>query len=306
MPLVAQPRSACIACGSPTHLLYPARRRGGAFDGTIPAEEVACTSPYLGEYEDIFSCRACGLAYQAPPAAPDALAEAYSDVADALYLSEEDRRREEFRELLGRVEAYQGPGRLLEVGSFAGLCLDEAQKRGWTPVGVEPSRWAGDHARISYGVEVVTGTLADAPWEPETFDAACMWDVLEHLPDPLADLERMHRLLKPGGLAAFTTIDIQSRGSRILRKRWPWLMHMHLFYFTPRSLELLVGKAGFTSFLIERHPKRFRVSYMLKRAERYLGPLARAGSRAARSLRLEDRVVTFDLGDIVLVLARKG
>jgi cyclopropane fatty-acyl-phospholipid synthase-like methyltransferase len=302
---VVLPGAPCIACGSATTLRYPARRRKWNRKGSV-STEFACTSPFLGEYEDIWSCSSCGLAFQSPPTSREELAESYAEVVDPLYLAEEENRREEFRELLGRLEAFQPPARLLEVGSFAGLCLDEAVKRGWSAVGLEPSRWAADYARSRLGAEVVNGTLADAPWEPGSFDAVCAWDVLEHLPDPFGDLKRTYELLRAGGVAAFTTVNIRSKASRLLRKRWPWLMHMHLFYFTPAALRILVHKAGFETFHLEGHPKRFRISYVLRRLERYAGPLSRIASQAVTRFGLANHLVTFDVGDVVLVVARKA
>lgn len=291
----------CLACGAATRLKYRARRTSGA----LPPDELRCTSTHLAEYGDIFACRACGLAYQQAPAEPHELTRGYADVVDTLYLAEEERRRAEFRELLSRLEAFGKPGRLLEIGSFAGLCLDEARARGWDPVGLEPSRWAAGHAR-SLGHDVVTGTIDDAPWEPGSFDAVCMWDVLEHLPDPLDALRRMRELAAPDGAVALTTVNVAGLSARVLGPRWPWYMRMHLWYFTPQSLRLLFARAGFERVHVERHPKRFRVGYLLKRTERYLGGTARAVQRAASRTGLADRVVTVDVGDIVLAIGVTG
>ncbi len=294
------PASDCLACGEPTRLRFGPRKASGP----VPADELRCTSPYLGEHGEIWACPGCGLAYQALDGDPAELLAGYADVEDPLYLTEEQQRRAEFRELLERVEAHREPGTMLEVGSFAGLCLDEAAKRGWAPTGLEPSRWAASHAREAYGAEVLDGTLADAPWGPGSFDAVVMWDVLEHVPDPLADLRRMRELAVAGGVVALTTVNIAGRSARLLRGRWPWLMRMHLWYFTPASLRLLFVKAGFAAVHIEPHPKRLRLGYVLERAERYGGPLARAARRGAERTGAADRVVSIDLGDLVLAVGR--
>ena len=57
----------------------------------------------------------------------------------------------------------------------------------WEATGIEPSRWASDQAR-SRGLDVHAGTLEDYDPHGRTFDAVALWDVLEHLTDPVAAL----------------------------------------------------------------------------------------------------------------------
>jgi SAM-dependent methyltransferase len=54
------------------------------------------------------------------------------------------------------------------------------------------------------------GTLAEIPDRPgddELFDAVTLLQVLEHLGEPIADLARFVRLLRPGGILIITTPD---------------------------------------------------------------------------------------------------
>ena len=290
-----EPGSTCIACGGPTQLRFGPRTRGGG----VAAEELRCTSPYLGEHGEIWACSGCGLAFQTG----DVDTSAYADVEDPEYLRETDRRRDEFRRLLAAVEQHRRPpGRLLEIGSFAGLCLDEARHRGWDAIGVEPSRWAAAHARTAYGIEVVEGTIADAPDGP--YDAVVSWDVLEHLEDPLGDLRRARELAADGTVLGLTTVNIAGRAARVLRGRWPWLMRMHLWYFTPASLRLLLRAANWEPLDVRTHPKRLSVGYVLERSERYVGRLGRVARTGAQRMRLADRVVSIDWGDVILALGR--
>lgn len=294
------PGSACLACGGPTRLKYRARKHGA-----VPPDELRCTSPYLAEYDDVWSCPACGLAYQIFDDHRDALVARYAAVEDPDYLTEETHRREEFRALLSRVEDFKPErGRLLEVGSYAGLCLDEARTRGWEPTGVEPSRWAVAHARSAYGAHVIEGSLSSVGADAGTFDAVVAWDVLEHLKDPLADLRRARSLLAPGGVVALTTVNISGLSARVLRGRWPWLMRMHLWYFTSTSLRLLFARAGLEVVAVETHPKRLSANYVIDRAQRWAGPVARGAKAVAERFALSDHVLRIDLGDILLAIGR--
>ncbi|MBL7183339.1 MAG: class I SAM-dependent methyltransferase [Anaerolineae bacterium] len=80
------------------------------------------------------------------------------------------------------------PGRrLLDVGCHIGVFLGIAQERGWAAWGIEPSRWAAREAR-GRGLQVIEGTLDDVHLAGESFDVITLWDVIEHLTDPLREL----------------------------------------------------------------------------------------------------------------------
>ena len=295
----------CLLCGKALRLLYPSNVPRGA---KIQQDEVACTSHYLSLHDDIYICDACGLARSATSVSGDELAELYRGVEDPAYLVSEEERRASFREALQEIERYLPPAeskrRLLEIGSAVGLFLDEAHKMSWEATGIEPSRWASDQAR-SRGLDVHAGTLEDYDPHGRTFDAVALWDVLEHLTDPIAALRRVAQLLVPGGILAFTTVNIGGVGARLFRGRWPWFMRMHLHYFTSQSLRELVQQEGFTPLKVTTQPKVLKLGYILERARGLFGPLARGGGWTVERLGLAHYPVKVNLGDILLVVARK-
>ena len=48
----------------------------------------------------------------------------------------------------------------------------------------------------------IIAMIEKAPFEPETFDTITSISVLEHIPEDRAALEKMWKLLKPGGQVA--------------------------------------------------------------------------------------------------------
>src|SRR5271165_3896175 len=64
-------------------------------------------------------------------------------------------------------------------------------------VGIDISeRQLANHGRLD---EKVLGDLQSYDWSTARFDLVVCWDVLEHLPDPVAAMERMFAATRPGG-----------------------------------------------------------------------------------------------------------
>jgi 2-polyprenyl-3-methyl-5-hydroxy-6-metoxy-1,4-benzoquinol methylase len=229
---------------------------------------------------------------------------AYEDVVDERYAEEREGRVHTFGRALDELEEYAAPGQLLDVGAHLGVFVEVALSRGWKAEGIEPSRWAVGQAQAR-GLPMTCGALADFRAAPESHDVVTMWDVIEHFPDPLAELGHAHTLLRNGGMLAISTMDVEAPIARLLGRRWPWYMQMHLYYFSRATLARMVEAAGFEVVNVRRHRRIVRLSYLISRLERPApwlhGPLAGLLART----RLGDRLIAVDLGDIVTMFARK-
>ena len=212
----------------------------------------------------LVACRSCRLAYIANPPSSDAIA--------ALYVSDDDyhgalrdpanpeaRRmraiaRQHLRFLKRAVAAPHGL-KLLDIGCSTGLFLDEARTAGFDVHGTELSPQSGEFARDHFGLPVHVGDWRDAGYPDNSFDVVTLFDVIEHLADPQAELMAIRRLLKPGGILLQSTPDIDGlfpRLSFLLANRLDYWPHpeppYHLFQFSRRTLSLLTEKAGYTMF----------------------------------------------------------
>lgn len=224
---------ACPACGS---------TRGRAL----------CTR----EGYDIAACGDCASAFvAADPASIDFAAlygEAYyrggSDAVFADYVGQEAARRRQARRRLWLLRhlppAWPARGRLLDIGCAAGFFLAEAQAH-YEVQGVELSAWSSAYARDRLGLRVFTGTLVQAALPAAHFDIVTLWDVIEHVPDPVPLLTEAARVLKPGGRLVLTTGDWGSAYARARGAAWhlltpPW----HLSFFSRQGLARAAARAG--------------------------------------------------------------
>ena len=218
----------------------------------------------------------------------------------------------DFRAGLDLIESHGGGrGSLLDVGCATGSFLSVAQANGWRCSGVEVSAFAAAEARRRTGCDVFCGKLEDAPFAAGSFDVITMWDLLEHLPDPLDGLETARRLLKPAGLLLVNTPNENSLLRRVARLLYRGsggsitapvnrLYHRyHLYYFAAETLGVLFRRAGFAVVAMSTKPipmsrgripaatkvamKVLSVAERLARAEYELLVLARNPETAAQS-----------------------
>ncbi len=196
-------------------------------------------------------CQTCGLIETSPfPAKERRIAEneeKYGDSFLAMQQSHRDRNHRVHKIALAEIaQASKLPGRrLLDVGCGAGQFLRAAIGAGWHAEAVEFNR---ENARTvaESGMKVFTGTIEEASYPDAAFDVVTLWDILEHIHDPIAFLEETLRILKPGGLVFLQSPNIDSDVASLWGVRWPWLcLPDHLYHFTPDTIRLLFEKPGF-------------------------------------------------------------
>jgi SAM-dependent methyltransferase len=160
-------------------------------------------------------------------------------------------------------------------------------------------------AREHYGLDLFPGTLFDMPVKPGTIDLLTLWDVIEHTPDPQAVLRRAHELLTPNGVLTMSYPDYGSLAARLLGSRWPFLLTVHLYYFTRATMTALLRRTGFEPVGYTPHLQTLELGYVGQRAAPYLGPLAGAVTGPLRVLGLRRLPFQYWVGQ-TMVVARKS
>jgi SAM-dependent methyltransferase len=161
----------------------------------------------------------------------------------------------DLRRRVALVRKYVPGGRLLDVGCSIGLMLYETRRVGFEAVGLDISRKMIDYARNVFRVDARLGTLEQLSGELGRFDAAVIWDVLEHLPYPGQTLGMIGAHLRPGGHVFGQIPNAGGLANRL--KTWANLKHlrrkkwshfgvpMHIMWFNPTNLGVLLRKCGY-------------------------------------------------------------
>ena len=167
------------------------------------------------------------------------------------------------------------PGaRILEVGCGNGEFLAEARTRGLRVEGIEYSAVAAENANRRLGAGTVqVGTLDTVLLPRESFDAIVACDVIEHVRDPKSFLRTAYACLRPGGLVFLVTPSLDSWSRKLMRQHWMEYKVEHLFYFSERSLRILLASAGFQRPAFYSNKKAVSFEYVYHHFRSYSVPV---------------------------------
>jgi 2-polyprenyl-3-methyl-5-hydroxy-6-metoxy-1,4-benzoquinol methylase len=295
----------CNLCGhNDWHIRFPATTQ----QTTEPnVTAFRCTSPGYGSHAQIVECNRCRLVYANPRWSTEELVAAYTAVEDEMYVREREGRELTFEKHLAALEEYTGPanGRsLLDVGAYIGVFVEIARAHGWQAEGIEPSAWAVENAR-ERNIPVHQGTQEHLIQADSRFDVITMWDVIEHVTDPARELGMAYQLLNPGGWLAVHTMDIDSLAARALGRRWPWLMDMHLYYFSQKTLASMLKLSGFEVVWSGTEGRYLRLGYISSRLGGFNRRLGDLSAALFEGLNVSRMPVPVNLGDLFTIYARK-
>jgi len=205
----------------------------------------------------VSACSACGLGFLDPPVPQQG--EGGVSYDEDFYLSQSAVKdpAEGIRENRTRVRLvrkFKPSGSLLDVGCGLGFFLEAARREGFTATGMEGSDWAMEYVRRQFGIPIRPAPLETTDLPEGSFDVCTLWQVIEHLPDPLAALRKIRDLLRPGGVVIMETRNRRGYDARLLGEKWGgWTLPYHLWHFDPASFRLLLEKSGFRVVKIRIH-----------------------------------------------------
>lgn len=179
------------------------------------------------------------------------------------YDKDKEPMRLVFELYLDKLSRLTSGRNIFDVGAATGYFLDIAKKDGWHTYGSEISTYGkeeGEHR----GHTMYLGSLRDVSCNTK-MDVITMWDVLEHVDDPIAYVRDAKELLGSKGIIAINTVDASSLWARIMGMKWHLIVPPeHLNYFSRESLVRLLEAEGFEILEIKKIGKSFSLPYILK------------------------------------------
>ncbi len=164
-----------------------------------------------------------------------------------------------FERVLGRERLPEGGRRkILDVGCGGGILAEALVRAGFEVTGVDPALESLDTARAhaaasGLSVEYVAGVAEDLPFSGASFDHVACCDVLEHVDDLDRVVSEIARVLKPGGLFLYDTINrtFMSKVAVIkMMQEWPSTafagpnLHVWERFITPAELAAVLDRHG--------------------------------------------------------------
>jgi len=252
------------------------------------------------------ACKSCGLVRSDPVADEELLAELYES-SSFDYGGEVESIAATYGRALARLEA-RAPrrGALLEIGCGNGFFLQQARRQGWKEVrGVEPSADAVAKAPPELDGAIVQDVMRTGLFAPESFDAVCLFQVLDHIPDPVGLLEECFTVLRGGGQILAFNHNVSAWSARLLGERSPIVDIEHTYLYSPATMRAVFTKAGFRDPEVRGVRNTYSVAYLTQ-----LLPLPSGlKSRLLPALRSgpAGRVrVTVPLGNLCLIARKPG
>jgi len=147
--------------------------------------------------------------------------------------------------------------RLMDIGCGTGALLDRAKKLGFTVEGIEICEPLAKDTAKRVGCSVHNDLLAHFNLAEESFDVITMYDLIEHLQDPVSDVKIIYDLLKTGGILFILCPNEHALIRKLSKLAYFLSCHHfnkpmqimyyrdHLSYFTRKSLITFLKKFGF-------------------------------------------------------------
>ena len=225
--------------------------------------------PELAEYRcesvRLVRCTACGFGQpEHLPTLPRFFDRMYDQLWSPEWIQQEFEGT--YKDLIfGRIlstldrKVQRRPRRLLDVGAHAGRFLGMAHDAGWVAEGIELNPRTAAYAARRTRLPVHHRNAEDLRVLDGAFDAVTLTDVLEHVPRPVPMLQRLRAVMREDGWIA---VKVPCGPAQRLKEEWrsrlvrgyrPRLADnlVHVNHFSPGSLRLALGRAGFDRVRIE-------------------------------------------------------
>ena len=298
----------CPVCGENRYdIIYPstytsAQTREALIDVYKSSSDTCLT-------EQLVACKQCTLVYLNPRVRGDVIIDSYKAAIDPTFIELNRYRITTFKQYLKKIAVFcdltaAKNTQVLDIGCAGGAFPKAASDLGFSVIGIEPSRWLSEKAKAQYQLDIRPGVLSEQRFEKNYFDLITLWDVIEHLISPREELAQIYQLLKPGGKLVVNFPDYSSIAAKILGRKWPMLLNVHLFYFTPETIGQLLANSGFKVVVCRPFWQTLSLGYIAQRASVYYAFFSQI-KKLSELMGVSKLPIKYNIGQTMIIAEKK-
>jgi len=198
---------------------------------------------------DIIACQKCTLRYTAKvPFDPNDVYNdmAYFNIIQNSCVDFHEYRKKRFGKdrvqlIINQLGNIRGK-KLLDIGSGSGYFLECAIEAGAECTGIEAGGHLREWSQKRLGVSIMKDDIDEMP-SNMLFDIITMFDVIEHVLDPVALMKSVCQHLTLSGIVVVFTPNFDSIGIKYMKEKSNLIFPTgHLTYFTNKSMNCLLEK----------------------------------------------------------------
>ncbi|MDA7449909.1 class I SAM-dependent methyltransferase [Candidatus Pelagibacter ubique] len=251
-----------IKCGGNIKLLYDYGSNYNFDDVNFDCTTNSYSKP------KIYRCNKCELKFSELAAAlPNKkIEDKYNNVVDNIYIDEIPQREKYFSSLYKKISYnFLKDHSVLEVGSYYGVFGNIIKPNVKKYSGLELSKHGSEYSKKNYNLQIFNETIEEHSERQLKYDIIVMADVIEHFSNPFKMLETIEKILRPDGLLIFTTYNMDSLYAKITGKNYHWILPMHLFYFSNKTLKNICLENNLKIYKIKNDSRVVSFYYLLNK-----------------------------------------
>lgn len=143
---------------------------------------------------------------------------------------------------------------LLDIGAYTGIFLKLIRSKNIDAIGLDPCSDAALFGRMNFNVEILPLSLEDFESE-KRFDIITMFNVFEHVVDPVYTITKIKRILNESGLLVMEIPHIFTLPALLSFGYWHQFEVHHNWFFNKMTIKKFLNGHGFLVKYIAFVPK---------------------------------------------------
>ncbi len=230
--------------------------------------DVECTSHNLPSVDQwkptLYKCTSCKLVFSESIGIN--FADKYAEVIDQAYLDQINFKKKTFELFFTKIKKYlKNDHKVLEIGSYYGILGNLIKPCVKEYYGLELSTHAAAYAKKNFDLNIIGDHLEDHLKKNNKYDLIIMTDVIEHLDNPFEVINLINQNLSKEGNLILSTFNFDSFFSKVMGRKYPWIIPMHKYYFSNATLDNCLTKYNLKIFDIKNDTKLISIEYLFNK-----------------------------------------